>query len=316
MLRDYALLVAAISRFQPVFINHPSPAVEEEARRLLERAEAAPENLFFFDHPTDDAWCRDHGPLFVRHQETGEIALTDWEYNAWGGKFPSALDNLIPRQIASSLGMRRFSLPYILEGGSLETDGRGHLLTTESVLLNPNRNQGLSRTQIEEILCQGLGVDRILWLGIGLEGDDTDGHIDDLTRFTPGGEILTVVETNPGDTNYRALQENLEALHQLRDKAGKSWPVRTLPMPEPVYNDGERLPASYANYLIVNGAVLVPSFAQSDRDTEAQNILGRAFPDRQIVPVDSRLFVREAGAVHCLTQHQPAGPFAPAGQSL
>lgn len=304
---DYARLLAAISRFEPVFCNVPSADGEAAARTYLRAAEGDLDRIRFFHHPTDDAWCRDHGPVFLRHRSDGTIALTDWEYNAWGGKFPSGLDNLIPQHIASTLGMRSFSLPYILEGGSLETDGEGHLLTTESCLLNPNRNQHLSREEIEVVLQKGLGIHTVFWLGDGLEGDDTDGHIDDLTRFAPNGVILTVHEENSSDRNHAALVANQERLQTLRRRDGQGWRVRTLPMPRALYHEGDRLPASYANYLVINGAVLMPSFDQEDRDTEARNILAEVFPDRRIIPLDSRLFVREAGAIHCLTQQQPEG---------
>ena len=308
VLRDYALFVAAISRFEKVFLNHP-PGQEVQVSAALAQAGADLTAIRFHPHLSDDAWCRDHGPIFLKHATTGEVAITDWEFNAWGGKFPSSLDNQIQDKIAAATGHRHFHLPYILEGGSIDTDGQGTLLTTRSCLLNQNRNHGLAHQELESVLQRGLGVRDIWWLDEGLEGDDTDGHIDDITRFAPEGVILTAWEEDPADPNHHALANNLRQLETWVRGSAHSHEIVRLPMPSRLDYKDQRLPASYANFLVLNGAVLMPNFAQPGKDGEAAAILQKAFPKRKIVPVDSRIFVRESGALHCLSQQEPAsGP--------
>ncbi len=215
----FAEIVAAISRFENVRINLARP-LQARARSLVLRAGADLARVTFHDHPTNDAWCRDHGPIFVKHRRTGEVAVTDWQHNAWGGKYPPYdLDNTIPPRIARALRLRRFEINRVLEGGSIDVNGAGSLLTTESCLLNPNRNPALSRAGIEQMLRDNLGVRQILWLGDGIVGDDTDGHVDDLTRFFRADGIVTVVELNRRDVNCRVLQENLGRLQDLRTPA-------------------------------------------------------------------------------------------------
>lgn len=302
----FAEIAAAISRFEGVRINCEKSR-QEEAHRLLLEAGADLSRIQFFDHPVNDSWCRDHGPIFIKNDETGEIAVTDWQYNAWGGKYPPFdKDNQIPRRVAEALGLRRFEIPMVLEGGSIEIDGRGQLLTTEACLLNKNRNPRLSREQVEEQLRRNLGVERILWLHDGIVGDDTDGHIDDLSRFYRSDGIVTVVEENEADPNFQILRENWERLQQLRTPDARPFELKPLPMPEPVYCDGERLPASYANYLVINEAVLLPVFRQPARDGLAAEVLQECFPGREIVPVDCVDLVLGLGALHCISQQQPA----------
>ena len=302
----FAEIAAAISRFEIVRINAEGK-LHREIYKLLDAAGAVSRNVELFDHPVNDSWCRDHGPIFVKNDRTGEVAITDWEYNAWGGKYPPFdKDNEIPRRIAGALGMRRFEMKMILEGGAIEVDGQGQLLTTESCLLNKNRNPRLSRAEIEQRLRDGLGVQNILWLRDGIVGDDTDGHIDDITRFYRPDAILTVLEADEFDENYPVLQKNLELLKEMRTPSGKPFEIRTLPMPAPVFCDGERLPASYANYLLVNGAVLLPVFRQPKLDAEAAEILQDCFPEREIVPIDSVDLVLGLGTLHCISQQQPA----------
>ena len=277
------------------------------ARRLCARAGADLARVRFHDHPTDDAWCRDHGPIFVRHDATGEVAVTDWGFNAWGGKYPDyALDNLIPPAVARQLRMRRFENPMILEGGSIDVNGRGLLLTTEQCLLNPNRNPQLSRAQIEGNLRRYLGVRRILWLGRGLIGDDTDGHVDDLARFFKPDGIVACGDPGPRDGNHHALAENLERLRSFRTPADRPFDLVLLPMPRPVGSRERRVPASYANFLVLNGAVLVPTFRQPRRDAEACAILRACFPGREIVPLDCFHLIWGCGTLHCISQQQPA----------
>lgn len=302
----FAEIAAAISRFEKVRINCEG-ARQTEARRLLEEARTDLSQVEFFDHPTNDCWCRDHGPIFLKNDRSGQVAVTDWQYNAWGGKYPPFdRDNRIPRLVAERLGLRRFEIPMVLEGGSIEVDGLGQLLTTEACLLNKNRNPHLTREQIEQQLRENLGVERILWLHDGIVGDDTDGHIDDLARFYRPNAIVTIIEENEGDKNFPILQENWERLKDLRTPDGNRFQLQTLPMPAPVFCDGERLPASYANYLVINGAVLLPTFRQPECDGLAAEILQECFPGRQIVPVDCVDLVLGLGALHCISQQQPA----------
>lgn len=302
----FAEIVAAISRFQDVRINAATP-LQTRARTLCFRAGATMERVHFHNHPTDDAWCRDHGPIFVKNDRTGEVALTDWKYNSWGGKYPPfRRDNRIPARVARALGLRRFAQSMVLEGGSIDLNGQGMLLTTESCLLNPNRNPGFAREDIERALKVFLGVREIVWLGDGIVGDDTDGHVDDLSRFFKTDGVVTAVERNRRDANFRPLWENLERLQSLRSPRGRSMEVRELPMPRPCYRSGRRLPASYANFLIINGAVLLPTFRQPRRDAEAREVLEDCFPEREVIAIDCLDLVWGLGALHCISQQQPA----------
>jgi agmatine deiminase len=303
----FAEIAALISRFEDVRINCARQA-QTRARALLNRAKADLGRVTFYNHPTDDAWCRDHGPIFVKNDRTGEVALTDWEFNAWGRKYPRfALDNGIPRRIARALGLRRFERQLVLEGGSIDVNGTGCLLTTEACLLNPNRNPSRSRAEIERALRDALGVRTVGWLDRGIVGDDTDGHVDDLSRFFRADGIVTATETNPRDANHRALCENMERLRGLRTPGGGKFQIAELAMPRPVCCDRRRLPASYANFLVINGAVLVPSFRQPKRDAAAAGVLADCFPGREIIPVDCVDLVLGLGALHCISQQQPAG---------
>lgn len=302
----FARLVAAISRYEDVRIN-AAAALHARARGLCAAAGADLARVTFYDHPTNDTWCRDHGPIFVKHRRTGEVALTDWRYNAWGGKYPPYdLDNAIPGRIARRLKLRRFACDMVLEGGSIDVNGRGLLLTSEQCLLNPNRNPQLSRAEIERNLRAFLGVKTILWLGEGIAGDDTDGHIDDMTRFFRADGIVTAVEKNSRDSNHRILESNLDRLTSFRTAAGKKFEIVPLPMPARVAFDGQRVPASYANFLVINGAVLVPTFRQPKRDAEACAVLGACFPGRAVVPLDCYDLIWGLGTLHCISQQQPA----------
>lgn len=302
----FASIVAHISRFEHVRINC-ADRLQTRAKALCRRAGANMERVEFFDHPTNDAWCRDHGPIFVRNDRTGEVAVTDWVHTAWGGKYPPYdLDNTIPPLVAKKLKLRRFENDMVLEGGSIEVNGRGLLLTSEQCLLHPNRNPGLTRAQIEQNLKDYLGVKRILWLGEGIVGDDTDGHIDDITRFFRHDGLITCVEPNRRDPNHQLLQDNLERMKSFRTLRGKPFTIVTLPMPKPFAFEGQRVPASYANFLIINGAVLVPTFRQRKRDAEALEIIGGCFPGREVIPVDCYDLIWGLGTLHCISQQQPA----------
>ena len=301
----FAEIVAHISRFEEVRINAGHP-LHKRAWSLIDKAGADLTKITLYDHPTNDAWCRDHGPIFVKNDLTGEVAVTDWEHNAWGGKYPPYdLDNTIPPKIATALGLRRFEKKMVMEGGSLDVNGDGLLITSESCLLNKNRNPTMSRTEIEQALRDYLGVKTIFWLGDGIVGDDTDGHIDDMTRFFARDGIVTGLESNKGDQNYPILLENLERLKALRTPEGKKFNIVALPMPKPCFCEGQQLPASYANFLVINGAVLMPAFRQPKRDAEAAAVLAACFPGREIIPVDCVELVWGLGTLHCISQQQP-----------
>jgi agmatine deiminase len=301
----FAKIVAQISRFETVRINCAAN-LQSRAKRLCAHAGADLTRVIFYNHPTNDAWCRDHGPIFVKHESTGEVAVTDWAYNAWGGKCqPYDLDNQIPPRIARKLKLRRFENEMVLEGGSIDVNGQGLLLTSEQCLLNQNRNPDLSRGQIERNLKDWLGVIKVLWLGEGILGDDTDGHIDDMTRFFKSNGIVTCVESKRRDPNYKVLAANLERLRGFRTLAGRKFEVVELPMPEPFGFRGQRVPASYANFLVINGAVLVPQFRQPGRDARARDILGDCFPGREVIPIDCYHLIWGLGTLHCISQQQP-----------
>jgi agmatine deiminase len=306
---QFAEIAAAISRHEMVRVNAPG---SDHAAILsaCNRAKAVPDHLQLFNHPHNDVWCRDHGPIFVKQRETGEVAVTDWDFNAWGGKFPPwDLDDTIPATIAASLGMRVFKGGMILEGGAIEINGAGQLLTTEAVLLNPNRNPQLGRAEIEQRLRDGLGISEVLWLKQGIEGDDTDGHIDDLARFIDPRTILACVDPSPGSPNRAILADNLARLRSFIGPNNRAFEVVKIPLPEACEVPGWRLPvlpASYVNFLIVNGGVLVPTFRQGKNDDRALGMIRELFPDREITGIDCLDLVEEGGTLHCISQQQPA----------
>jgi agmatine deiminase len=300
-----ARLVRAAADFEPVHINVNDAAEEAEVRRHVGKHDS----IRYFHVPTDEPWCRDHGPIFLVNDATGEVAVGDFEFNSWGRKLPRwELDRLAPVAIARQLGLRCFSNPTVLEGGSIDVNGSGSVLTTRSCLLNPNRNPSMTQTQIEQNLRDWLAVRNILWLGDGIEGDDTDGHVDDLTRFVGKSRVITVVDNNPADPNTAILAENLATLQSLRDEDGNPLDIVELPMPQKHRDwQGHRLPSSYANFLILNGAVLMPTF-DDPRDADAAAVLSSVFPGRKVVPVDCSDLIIGLGSVHCLSQQQPAPP--------
>ncbi len=298
-----------LTRGELVHINLRDRALAAEVAARLRAAAQGPrpnrleERVLLHHIPNDDAWIRDHGPIFLHRGD--ERVIVDFGYNAWGGKYPPYdLDDAVARRVGEMFHVPVYDGGMVLEGGSMDVDGEGTLLTTESCLLNPNRNPALSREQIELNLRDILGVKTILWLGDGIEGDDTDGHVDDLTRFVAPGVVVTAVEPDPNDPNHAPLAANLERLRGLRDHAGRPLTIHTLPMPEPVECDGQRLPASYANFYIANAVVLLPMF-DCPQDAEAQRVLARLFPNRAIVGMDCRDLVWGLGAFHCLTQQEP-----------
>ena len=291
-----------------VRINVSNPVMAKGVKYQLEAAGANLDAVRFHYNPTNDAWVRDHGPIYVV-REVGDVrerAVLDWDYNAWGVKYEDYhRDNLIPSRIADEFQETRFKPGMILEGGSIDVNGCGTVLTTEACLLNPNRNPTLSREQIEQRLSQYLNVSKFIWLGDGIEGDDTDGHIDDMTRFVSADTIVTIIETNPNDVNYRALRENRERLVGVTDQAGRPIQIIELPMPNPLVVEGIRLPASYANFLIANTVVLVPTYRSPRQDAAAIEILQSLFPTRRVVGLDCTALVWGLGSIHCVTQQQP-----------
>jgi agmatine deiminase len=260
----------------------------------------------FFFHPTNDAWCRDHGPAFLINPAAAQKkVVVDWGYNAWGNKYPPFdLDDVIPTSIA-----RHFQLPVyhpgiVMEGGSVEFNGKGTLMTSTACLLNPNRNPHLSQEQIEQYLRDYYGVNQILWVDEGIIGDDTDGHIDDTVRFVNEDTVIAVVEQNTGDENYELLQQNLRQLSKMRLTDGRSLHIVELPMPRAVVYEDQRLPASYANFYIANRYVIVPTF-RCDLDDRALQIISDCFPDRKTVGIDSTDIIWGLGSFHCLSQQEP-----------
>lgn len=298
----WADLVSVLCQAEPVQILAGGEAVMAEARRLVGHLP----NVFLHDIPTNDAWTRDHGPMFLSGPAGAEPALVHWGYNALGGKYPPFdRDQQVPRQIAEKLGLRRFEPGIILEGGAVDVNGSGSLLTTEQCLLNPNRNAGLSRAEIERYLADYCAARHVIWLGGGIVGDDTDGHIDELARFVAQRTVVAAVEDDPQDVNYRALADNLTRLHAACDEQGRSLEVVTIPMPRPVYFGEHRLPASYMNFYIANGLVIVPQFGQPS-DVVAINTLARLFPARRVFGMRAVELAWGLGAFHCITQQQPA----------
>lgn len=301
-------VAASIAPVAEVRIN-AAEALHPVIAAVMEAKGVCPGRYRCYPHPTDDVWCRDHGPIFVRDLDRGELVITDWQFNSWGGKFaPWDADNRIPELIAGATGIRRTTSPMILEGGAIEGNGAGVLMTTEAVLLNSNRNPEMNRGQIEDELRRMLGVQTVFWLGRGIEGDDTDGHIDDLVRFIREDAVVSITEADSSSPNYRILAENNERLQDLRTMEGERVQIIPLPMPDPIRLEGWRLdylPASYANFLIVNGRVIVPVFNQPRNDDRALGILREAFPGLEVTGVDARHLVVEGGAIHCITQQQP-----------
>ncbi len=304
----YCDFISLVSQGQQVCINVADENMKQFALNKLQASTVKRNdaNIQFFFHPTNDAWCRDHGPAFLINRKENKKAIVDWGYNAWGGKYPPFdLDDVIPTLIGEKLGLPVFNPGIVMEGGSVEFNGKGTLLTTTACLLNPNRNPHLSQKEIERYLVEFYGIDNILWLADGIVGDDTDGHIDDLTRFVNEDTVVTVVEENKADENYELLRENLELLAKMRLENGKQLNIIELPMPAPVVYEEQRLPASYANFYIANQYVVVPTFRDSKNDDKALDILQGCFKDRKVVGVDSTDIIWGLGTFHCLSQQEP-----------
>jgi agmatine deiminase len=302
----YAQFIKLVAEGEKVNINILDEAMKQKAIGHLENVGADFMNINFFLHPTNDAWCRDHGPAFlINPSAKDKKIIIDWGYNAWGDKYPPYdLDDNIPTLIAQHYNIPVVYPGIVMEGGSVDFNGKGTVLTTTSCLLNKNRNPHLSQKQIEEYLTNYYGVNNILWLGDGIVGDDTDGHIDDITRFVKENTVLTVVEEDKKDENYEPLQENLKLLQKMKLEDGKSLNIVELPMPGAIVYDGMRLPASYANFYISNNYVVVPVFRDKN-DDRALNIIQKCFPDRKVVGLDSVDIIWGLGSFHCLSQQEP-----------
>ncbi|MFZ0661012.1 MAG: agmatine deiminase family protein [Candidatus Binataceae bacterium] len=309
----FARIAAAIASCEPLRLLVKNGAEIEAVRAMVHDAARGDDIVMrrveIFQLETNDSWIRDHGPIFVNKIEPtapgpAQIAL-DWKFNSWGEKYGRYdLDDVVPQRLGARFGFEVAEPGIVLEGGSIDSNGAGSILTTESCLLNRNRNPNLTRAEIEDYLRTYLGVANVLWLGDGIAGDDTDGHIDDLARFVARDTVVTVVEDDPADANYKILRDNLARLAAMRGERGGPLKIERLPMPPPLVYDGTRLPASYANFYIANGGVVMPIF-DCPADAVAAATLARLFPGRRVIGVPSVDLVWGLGAIHCLTQQHP-----------
>jgi agmatine deiminase len=302
----YSRFIKELSLGEKVCINVNDEAMKSFATDQLKNAGVDLSRIEFFFHPTNDAWCRDHGPAFLINPNADrKKIIVDWNYNAWGNKYPPYdLDDVIPTLIAKRYDMPVYYPGIIMEGGSVDFNGQGTLITSTCCLLNKNRNPKLNRNQVEEYLINYYGVEQVLWVDEGIVGDDTDGHIDDTVRFVNEDTVLAVVEENKQDENYTLLQKNLEELKKMRLLNGKQLHIVELPMPDEVIYQGQRLPASYANFYIANQSVIVPVF-RCDKDEKALEIIRQCFPGRKVVGIDSTDIIWGLGSFHCLSQQEP-----------
>lgn len=309
--RTFVQIAQAVTRYEPLVIaaRHPD-AVRQALDGELDEAQMARVRLLACDN--DDTWARDHAflTLTAPADTTAEPLLVDFRFNGWGDKFEAAKDNALNRHLYEAgafHGRYVDELDFVLEGGSIESDGRGTLLTTSQCLMAPHRNQPLTRPQIERRLKEALGARRVLWLDHGnLIGDDTDGHIDTIVRMAPSDTLLYVAPTLKDDEQYADFVALEQQLRTLRTLEGKPYRLLPLPMNHPIYHDGERLPATYANFLVINGAVIVPTYGQPDTDAEALRVIAKAFPGRDLVAIDANVIIRQHGSIHCLTMQYPS----------
>lgn len=304
---SYSLFVKYLTQSEIVRINVADEALKAGATAHLQQAGVDMSKVEFYFHPTNDAWCRDHGPAFLvnPHADVKKV-IVDWGYNAWGNKYPPYdLDDVIPTLIGKQFNLPVYHPGIVMEGGSVEFNGEGTILTSTACLLNPNRNPHLNRQQIEEYLYNYYGAEQVLWVDEGIIGDDTDGHIDDTVRFTNADTVITVVEEDRNDENYSLLQTNLAQLGKMRLLNGKQLNIVELPMPDAVVYDDQRLPASYANFYISNKHVIVPTF-RCRKDDRALQIITGCFPGREVVGIDSTDIIWGLGSFHCLSQQEPA----------
>jgi len=305
----YANLIRELVPHEDANINVWHREMEEIVRGHLTKFKVPLDRVHFHHFPAYEPWCRDHGPVFLVRDGGGahERAVVDWGYNAWGNKYPPCdLDDAIPQHVAKVRGVPLFSPGIVMEGGALDVNGLGAVLTTEACLLNPNRNPHLTKPQIEQYLCDYLGVTAVLWLNEGIVGDDTDGHIDDIARFVDPRTVVAAVEEDPSDENFHLLQENLRILKRMRDQDFAPLKIVELPMPGVVELDGQRLPASYVNFYIANNVVLVPTYRHNRNDQRALDILQGLFTSRKVIGIDSTHLIWGLGSFHCISQQEPA----------
>lgn len=300
----FAKFIGELSRVQAVEVLAGPPDVSPTAYEALGDLS----NVTIHAVPTNDVWIRDYGPTFVKRTSDGALVGVNWHFNAWGGKYPAfERDAAAATAICRLTGCHRHASPLFCEGGGLETDGQGTLLTTSSVLMSDTRNPNLSRATVESELKSTLGISEIIWVdGGGLEGDDTDGHIDQLARFVSPGVIVAAVSSSEDDPNHDGLAKNIELLRAARSASGEQLTVHLLPTPLPRHVDGHRVPESYCNFLIANGIVIVPTFRSPATDMAAVRLLEQLMPDRQIIPLDAYDLIWGLGAFHCASQQQPA----------
>jgi agmatine deiminase len=301
---NLARIMFEIQSREQVHINVPNVNWEFIVRQQLKEHGCPLRNVYFHHIPTNESWCRDHGPAFVLNGT--KAAIIDWGFNAWGGKYPPYdSDDAVPTRIAEALKLPIFYPKIVMEGGAVDFNGAGTVMTTTSCLLNKNRNPKLSKKKIEQYLKGFYGQRHVIWLGEGIAGDDTDGHIDDLARFIAPRTIAFAVEDDPKDQNYRILQENLRLLRTLKDQNGQPFKIVELPMPGLVEHDGQRLPATYMNFYFINGALLVPTYRNRKNDRRAMELLQQHLPNHRVVGIDCVELIWGLGAIHCLTQQQP-----------
>jgi agmatine deiminase len=302
---SYLEFIKVLSRHEEVCINAHDDVLMAKIRGLFEQYDVSEDNIRLYKHKTNDSWCRDHGPAFLINKNNQDKMIVNWEYNAWGGKYPPFDDdNNIPVKIAEVLGLPYVTAGIVMEGGSVEFNGKGTVMTSKSCLLNKNRNPHLSQKEIEQYLHDYYGMDQVLWVTDGIVGDDTDGHIDDTIRFVNEDTVISVIENNKSDDNYIPLKENLEDLKKMRLLNGKQLNIIELPMPDPVIDNGVRLPASYANFYIANSVVIVPTY-RCKQDETALSIIQDSFKDRQVIGIDSTDIIWGLGSFHCLSQQEP-----------
>jgi agmatine deiminase len=302
----YCKFISALSDHENVCINVNDEAMKNFAIDCLTREGVDQSRISWYFHPTNDAWCRDHGPAFLVNPDA-EIKkiIIDWNYNAWGNKYPPYdLDDEIPTLIGKRLGIPVYHPGIIMEGGSVDFNGKGTVMTSESCLLNKNRNPGLSKRTVEKYLCDYYGMEQVLWVKDGIVGDDTDGHIDDTVRFVNEDTVITVVEENLEDENYEILQRNLRDLNKMRLLNGKQLNIIEIPMPDEIIYEEQRLPASYANFYVANNLVVVPTY-RTRKDEKVLDIIAHCFPDRKIIGIDSTEIIWGLGSFHCLSQQEP-----------
>ena len=304
---SYSQFIKTLVAGEYVNINVTDAQMQFSATKCLMQYDVPMDRIRFYHHPTNDAWCRDHGPAFLINPDSRQPkVIVDWGHNAWGGKYPPFdLDDVIPTLIGKEYGIPVYHPGIIMEGGSVDFNGAGTLITSTSCLLNPNRNPHLTKREIEQYLIDFYGVEQILWVDEGIIGDDTDGHIDDTVRFYKEDAVITVIEHNKQDENYDLLKRNHKQLQSMRLLDDRQLTIVELPMPDPVYYSDQRLPASYANFYISNLHVIVPTF-RCKRDEEAIDILKECFPEREVVGIDSTDIIWGLGSFHCLSQQEPA----------